>query len=141
MILQLGRGPLEGGLEAAILRHVQTLTDRDGLVVDFDIPRERLPVSTRTETELFGIAREALTNVAKHAGARTATVRAHARGASVVLEISDDGRGFDPSCDHPGHFGLESMRGRAAQVGGRLDIASGQGRGTVVRVEVAADRG
>jgi signal transduction histidine kinase len=56
-----------------------------------------------------------------------------------VVEISDDGLGFDPRDGHPGHFGLESKRSRAAEVGGRLTIASSPGSGTVVRVRVPAD--
>jgi two-component system, NarL family, nitrate/nitrite sensor histidine kinase NarX len=50
--------------------------------------------------------------------------------------VEDDGRGFEPAASHPGHFGLESMRSRAAELGGQLRIASEPGRGTVVRVDV-----
>ena len=57
----------------------------------------------------------------------------------MLVEISDDGRGFDPAARHPGHFGLESMRSRAAEVGGLLTITSTPGLGTVVRVEVPAE--
>jgi len=57
-----------------------------------------------------------------------------AQGA-VSLEIGDDGRGFDAAAGHPGHFGLESMRGRAAEVDAVLTIATARGRGTVVKVE------
>ena len=77
----------------------------------------------------------------KHAGATTAWVRVEARPGSVLVEIRDDGRGFDPAAAHPGHFGLESMRSRAAEIGGLLTITSSPGLGTVVRVEVPADDG
>ena len=56
----------------------------------------------------------------------------------MVVEIRDDGLGFEPDVDHPGHFGLESMRSRAAEIGAQLSITSGPGRGTVVRVEAPA---
>jgi signal transduction histidine kinase len=56
----------------------------------------------------------------------------------VLLEVGDDGRGFDPEAPHPEHFGLESMRTRAAEIGGRLTISSQLGKGAVVRVETAA---
>jgi signal transduction histidine kinase len=56
----------------------------------------------------------------------------------VVATVRDNGRGFDPAIRHPGHFGLESMRSRASEVGGRLTIASAPGRGTVVAVRVPA---
>ena len=56
----------------------------------------------------------------------------------MVVEIRDDGLGFEPDMDHPGHFGLESMRSRAAEIGAPLSITSGPGRGTVVRIEAPA---
>ena len=56
----------------------------------------------------------------------------------MVVEIRDDGRGFEPDVDHPGHFGLESMRSRAAEIGAQLSITSVPGRGTVVRIEAPA---
>ena len=60
----------------------------------------------------------------------------------VIVEIRDDGRGFEPDVGHPGHFGLESMRSRAAEIGGAADASrAGPGRGTVVRVEVPAEAG
>jgi signal transduction histidine kinase len=85
---------------------------------------------------LFAIGREALANVVKHAHAKSAVVRIEDRPESVLLEIADDGRGFDATARRPGHFGLESMRGRAAAIDGDLTIESEAGGGTVVRVEV-----
>jgi signal transduction histidine kinase len=54
----------------------------------------------------------------------------------IVVEVHDNGRGFDPAARHPGHFGLDSMRSRAAEIGGELTISSVVGRGTVVSVRV-----
>ena len=59
--------------------------------------------------------------------------------ATAGLVESCDGRGFDPTAGHPGHFGLESMRSRAAEIGGRLTIRSSPGLGTTVRVRVPAE--
>jgi signal transduction histidine kinase len=56
----------------------------------------------------------------------------------LLLEIGDDGRGFDPGADHPEHFGLESMRTRAAEIDARLTISSAPGTGTVVSAELSA---
>ena len=77
----------------------------------------------------------------KHAHASKAWIRVEARPASVVLEIRDDGRGFDHTARHPGHFGLDSMTSRAAQIGGVLTLTSAPGHGTLVSVEVPADTG
>jgi signal transduction histidine kinase len=64
-----------------------------------------------------------------------------AQEGHVLVEVRDNGRGFDPAAGHPGHFGLDSMRSRAAEIGGRLTIASAPGYGTVVRVRAPADNG
>jgi len=119
--------------------HASRLGARDGLAIEVRLPDGRLPLSPRAETHLFGIGREALSNVVKHAGARRAWVRVEARPERVLLEIGDDGRGFDPAADHPGHFGLESMRSRAAEIGGLLTIESTPRHGTVLRVEAPAE--
>ena len=140
LISELGRDPVEDGLVAALAKHGSRLDDRDGLTIDVQGPDGRLALSRRAEIQLFGIGREALANAVKHAGASTAWVLVEARPGRVLVEISDDGRGFDPAAPHPGHFGLESMRSRAAEVGGLLTITSTPGLGTVVRVEVPADR-
>jgi len=139
LISELSRGPVEDGLVAALDKYASRLDDRDGLTIDVRGPDARLALSSRAETELFGIGREALANVVKHAGASTAWVIVEARPGRVLIEISDDGSGFDPAARHPGHFGLESMRSRAAEVGGHLAITSTPGLGTVVRVEVPAE--
>ena len=52
-----------------------------------------------------------------------------------MIEVHDDGRGFDPAAVGPDHFGLRSMRGRVADLGGRFEITSAPGQGTVLRVE------
>jgi signal transduction histidine kinase len=141
LIFELGRDPVDDGLVAALAKHASRLDDRDGMEIDVQGPDGHLSLSHRAETQLFGIGREALSNAVKHAGASTAWVVVETRPGRVLVEISDDGRGFDPAAIHPGHFGLESMRSRAAEVGGLLTITSTPGLGTVIRVEVAADAG
>jgi signal transduction histidine kinase len=139
LIFELGRDPAEDGLLRALDKHASALGDRDGLSIDVRGPQGRLALSPRAESQLFGIAREALANAVKHAGARAAWVRVEALPGSVLVEIRDDGRGFDPAAGHPGHFGLESMHSRAAELGGHLTIRSSPGQGTVVRVEAPAE--
>ena len=139
LIFELGRDPVEDGLVAALVKHASRLDGRDGLMIDVQGPDGHLALSRRAETQLFGIGREALANAMKHAGASTAWVLVEAPPGRVRVEISDDGRGFDPTARHSGHFGLESMRSRAAEVGALLTITSTPGLGTVVRVEVPAD--
>ena len=63
-------------------------------------------------------------------------MRVATQNGAVLVEVRDNGRGFDPSAGHPGHFGLDSMRSRAAEIGGRIVITSTRGSGTAVRVRV-----
>jgi two-component system, NarL family, sensor histidine kinase FusK len=138
LIFELGHDEVEDGLVAALARHASMLRRRHGLDVDVQGP-ERLALSPRAQTELFNIGREALANVVKHAGTSNAWVHIKAGSGRVLLEVRDDGSGFDPAAHHPGHFGLESMQSRAAEVGGVLTISSAPRAGTVVRVEARAE--
>ena len=139
LISELGRDSVEDGLVPALSKHASTLAARDGLAIDVRGPEGRLPLSAHAETQVFGIAREALANVVKHAGAHTVRVQVQARPQRVLVEIRDDGHGFDAAAGHPGHFGLDSMRSRAAEIGGLLTISSAPGEGTVVRVEAPVE--
>jgi signal transduction histidine kinase len=140
LIAELGRDLLADGLPAALREHAAGVAARDGFAIQVHAP-ERLPLSHAADAQLFGIAREALANVLKHADARRAWVSVESSGEHAVLEIRDDGRGFNPAVEHPGHFGLASMRSRAAEIGAVLTIASEPGQGSVIRVEVPTNAG
>ncbi len=138
LIFELRRDPVHDGLVSALSRHAAGLKGADMPTIKVRGPASRLALSQGVETQLYGIGREALANVVKHAHATAAFVQVDAEDGQVLLEIRDNGRGFDPSAGHPGHFGLDSMRSRAEEIGGRLAIASRPRRGTVVRVRVPA---
>jgi signal transduction histidine kinase len=133
---ELRRDPVHDGLVAALARYASRLGAGDGLTIDVRGPERPLGLSQEVETQLFAIGREALANVQKHAGASAAHVRIATQNGAVVVEVRDNGRGFDPTAGHPGHFGLDSMRSRAAEIGGRIVITSARGSGTAVRVRV-----
>jgi two-component system NarL family sensor kinase len=95
-------------------------------------PALRLPI--RMEAELFRIAQEALTNVRKHAHARSVEVGLRKRGQTVVLSIKDDGRGVQKSADSQGGQGLIGMRERARLLGGSLQVVSKGGTRVTARV-------
>jgi signal transduction histidine kinase len=141
LIFELRRDPVRDGLVPALTRHASDLGASYGLAIDVSGPSSRLALSHHVETQLFAIGREALANVARHADASAARVSVDAWQGQVLVEIRDNGRGFDPADGHPGHFGLESMHSRAAEIGGRLTIASAPGSGTAVRVRVPAETG
>ena len=94
-----------------------------------------LPVSVPDDAALclFRVAQEALTNVARHAGATAASVTLRHTDDGLLLAVSDDGGGFDPkSRRKPGHLGLASMRERVRLLNGTLDIETAPGQGTTV---------
>jgi len=135
LISELRRDPVEDGLVAALHDCAEERCGGTALAVGVEGPAGHLPISREAEAQLFAIGREALTNVVKHARAANASVRVDVDPDRVLLEIADDGRGFDPDRRHPGHYGLESMRGRATEIGGLLSVSSVAGLGTLVRVE------
>jgi signal transduction histidine kinase len=141
LILELRPGALaEEGLVAALTKQAAALSAREGLAIEVGGPDAHLPLVPEVEEQLYRLGQEALANVVKHARASRATVRIAADDGTVTIEVHDDGRGFDPAAVGPDHFGLRSMRGRVADLGGRLEITSAPGRGTVLRVEVPARR-
>jgi signal transduction histidine kinase len=85
---------------------------------------------------LYRIAQEALHNAGRHARATRVRVVLSQDDSQVLLEIEDNGVGFDSQSAFPGHFGLNTMRERATDLGGRLDIESRPGTGTLVRVVI-----
>jgi signal transduction histidine kinase len=125
------------GLVAAVRWYCEQLTARTGIecTVEGDEPDPRLPIAT--ETALFRIAQEALTNVAKHAQAAEVSVSVDAEPRVVRIIVSDRGVGFD-AVDPPaqGSWGLLTMAERAEAVGGQCRIRSRPGQGTDVIVEV-----
>lgn len=92
--------------------------------------------------ELVQLVREALSNIVRHSGATTCRVSLYWRqeagapaGRVAVLEVDDDGGGFDPQAPHAGH-GLNNLRARAGALGGSLELKSVAGDGTTVRVTI-----
>jgi signal transduction histidine kinase len=115
-----------------------TLTARDAarrfdVELVLSIPA-RVDLPPATVEALSRIVREAITNVGRHAQASTVRVRVDVT-SGFLLEITDDGQGFDPSQD--GGFGLTSMKERAESVGGTFELETSPGAGTTVRVRDA----
>ncbi len=130
------------GLVPALTRYIQSCRSRFGMEIDLEVvglDQVRLP--WEVETALYRIAQEALTNAARHAGARHVSVVLEQRGNRALLIVEDDGEGFDvaqvrASVQERGRLGLYGMEERASLVGGRLTVESAPGSGTTVVVEV-----
>jgi signal transduction histidine kinase len=94
---------------------------------------DHLPVNPHDSLQLLRIVQESLANVLKHARARAVSVRASVEAGQLVLEVSDDGVGFDTGVEGPGR-GLRNMRRRAADAGATLVIDGSSAGGTRVRI-------
>ncbi len=95
-------------------------------------------LSLPIETELYYIAQEALNNILKHAHAQSITVYLSREEEQIVMEVIDDGCGFEVEAARlSGGLGLNNLRERARRINGLLKITSTPGRGTRVRVAVS----
>jgi PAS domain S-box-containing protein len=129
-------GTLVRSLESLVELHRRMDPEREvQLDVDERFPEE-LPEGL--EKELLLIVREALTNARRHSGARRVLLAAGTSADKLWVEVSDDGRGFDPAEASAG-MGTQGMRQRARMLGADLKIRSKPGEGTRVRFEVAAE--
>ena len=136
LIFELRPDSLEReGLVAALTRLATALRTRHRLEVQAEFCEEPdLPFEVKEA--LYRIAQESLNNIVKHAQAGTVGMRLCATQGQIRLDLTDDGVGFDPLAEYAGHMGLNSMRERAVQIGGILEIESGAGQGTVVSVRI-----
>jgi signal transduction histidine kinase len=124
-------------LDQALRTLAEEFGERTGVTAVADVdPRVAAELSSKA-ADLTQLAREALSNVGRHAGAATVRVALYARDGAAVLEIDDDGRGFDPQeASRRGGNGLPNLEARAESVGGSLDIQSSLEEGTTVRVTI-----
>ena len=130
LIQEMRPAALEGkGLAGALRDYVKSWSQRAEIPAEVHVRGER-EVPLQTEQALFRVAQEALANVARHSGAKEAEVDLIYTPDTLSLQVSDDGRGFDPAQDPGEGFGLESMRERASRLGGRVDVESAPGKGT-----------
>jgi signal transduction histidine kinase len=140
----VGLGPEAGdGLGVALESMARELLAGSSTELTMDLSGANVldgRLSPEVGHELIQIAREALSNVARHSGAVQSSLSLRVEGDAAVLWIEDDGAGFDPQ-QRPGvsHFGLANLRDRAAAIAGSLTIDSGPGKGTriIVRLPIA----
>jgi signal transduction histidine kinase len=126
---------LAGGLAASLATLAAGFEVSAGYRVHLSVADEP-DIAPSTKETLIRITREALRNSAKHAHASQVQLVLETGPSEVTLVVADDGRGFDPSAAHPGHFGLQLMYEEAIAVGGSLDLISNPVGGTQVRVRV-----
>jgi signal transduction histidine kinase len=135
--------PADRGVAAALEEYAALYAESSKLAVRFHAtPRAMVaPLSAAAQAEIFSVAREALTNVRKHARAQRVGIDVDVSGPDFTLSIEDDGVGFEAELLATGperwpHFGLAGMRERAESIGGRIAWHSRLGAGTRVELQV-----
>jgi signal transduction histidine kinase len=133
---------LEVPLGTAVCSFLTSWSERSGVAAVCDAD-ESCDATPETRWELFSIVREALRNIESHAHADKVRLVLGYDGDDIVLEIADDGDGFDIPSDLEdlktgGHFGVIGMTERAERVGGQLEVDSRPGEGCRLRVVVPA---
>lgn len=110
------------------------------LALQLNIGGTYRPLDTATENEILRIAQEALTNITRHAHASSATIELRYDASQLTLTITDNGHGFSldqaDSLTANGHFGLQGMRERAAQIGAQLTVVTSPGQGARITLNL-----
>lgn len=136
-----GLGPA-GTADRELDRALNALADEfrrgSDVAIRVDVDPEAASIATPHAADLVQVAREAISNAVRHGQPQTLSVVLAKEDDEIVLEVEDDGRGFDPDAPAVGGRGLASLRERAAALGGRLEIRSATGEGTAVRAHVPA---
>lgn len=125
------------GLTAAIEWQADEFTARTGISCHLELPSKAPAVDDARSTALFRVVQEALTNVARHAGAHRVDIRLEQEDGQLVLEVADDGKGLGTGQTTGSRsLGIAGMRERLGVHGGRLRIASRQPSGTVLEARL-----
>jgi signal transduction histidine kinase len=128
-------------LDQALDQLVRDLGARGQPRTEANIDRSVAAALAPQGNDVIQITREALSNVSRHAAARTCRVSLRRVDSTAVLEVADDGRGFDPATDDCEGHGLLNIRERVAALGGSAQIQSSPGSGTVLRISIPLLRG
>jgi signal transduction histidine kinase len=123
----------------AVRAYAASMTGRCGVPIAVLDERAEVALTEVASDHVYRVVQEALHNVVRHARASAVTVSfadGAGSGPDVVVEIADDGRGFDPGLVGDGHLGLVTMRERAEDLGGLLELRSRRGHGTSVILRV-----
>jgi signal transduction histidine kinase len=140
--LDLRPSVLDFGLPAALEWQVKEFGTQAGIACSFQSNVKDLDLAPDQAAALFRIAQEALTNIAKHARAKSVAVRLQRARGQISLKISDDGLGIRPADRaKPDSFGLRGMAERANALGGTLTLSHAAGGGTVVAIKLRLPAG
>ncbi|MGH2579715.1 MAG: GAF domain-containing sensor histidine kinase [Actinomycetota bacterium] len=123
-------------LDEALGHLGEEFQQKSGVVTVVDVDPTVASELTAVAADVLQVAREALSNVGRHAEASTCRVSLYRRDHHAVLEVDDDGRGFDPETNRRGD-GLANVESRTRELGGNVSIESAPGKGTTIRVALS----
>jgi signal transduction histidine kinase len=129
------------GLIEAMEWHGQEFEKRSGIKVNFQSAIKKIPLPENVGIGIFRIYQESLTNVARHAEASKVNCNIDEENETLMLKITDDGKGFDPDkVAGKKTLGLLGMKERTLMMGGKYEIKSSKGFGTTVLVSVPFEK-
>jgi signal transduction histidine kinase len=128
----------EAGLESALDVYLPTFDRQNGIAIRYEKTGQSRELDRDVSIHLYRVTQEALTNVARHSGAKNAAVRLAFETDRVRLEVEDDGVGFGPQ--HGRGMGLISMRERAEMLSGKIEFLPGRAGGALVRITAPVAR-
>lgn len=123
-------------LPEALDRLARNRSEASGTAVEMNVTGDEVRLSQEIQVTLLRAAQEALSNARRHAGAKEVSMTLSYAGDLVLLDIADDGRGFDVEGSPNGGFGLRAMRERVESLGGWLLVESERGEGTTLAVQI-----
>lgn len=129
--------PLEDlGLLLAVRELAESAAERGKLELRLSVTEPLPPLTPEVSQCIYRVAQEAITNVLYHANAQRLSVEISRNNHEIKLKIEDDGVGFDVDRNYSGHWGVQGMRERAQEVGGRLSIKSQRDDGTIIELHL-----
>ena len=127
---------LDMGVQAALEWLVDEFETHSDISCELHMTEERIELDEQSETAVFRVVQESLTNVARHAEASQVTVSVQRMGSHYQVMVSDDGKGFDIDCSRKTSLGLIGMRERVLMCEGEFQLDSKPGKGTIVTVRI-----
>ncbi|MFM0172405.1 PAS domain-containing sensor histidine kinase [Paraburkholderia sediminicola] len=125
---------LDAGIAAALEWLAAEFSQQGQTTCRLSVPKEIPELAEERAVAMFRIVQEALTNVTRHADAKQVFITLEQSGDDCLLEVRDDGRGFDPVAIRKKSFGLAGMKERVLMLSGELDVTSSPGNGTLIKV-------
>ncbi|MFL9869966.1 PAS domain-containing protein [Paraburkholderia fungorum] len=125
---------LNAGIVAALEWLAAEFSRNGQMACRLRVPQDNMTIAEEQAIALFRIVQEALTNVARHAEAKHVSITLEHKGSDCLLEVRDDGKGFDPVAVGRQSFGIVGMRERVLMLGGEINVASSPGCGTSLGV-------